>query len=175
MFSCCMTETTIGIIIGSMFTLLGVIVNGVITFVMSRSAHDREVEEHKRCEQKKDADELRAKREMAYRDFANYYGFMNLLIGFACASKDSQVNGNVFGAVFADKFKESISKSAEIVSEIMLCGSEVVVEECGRYVKQWNAVSQNPASLSLEVCANLDQELLSVVNEMKKELGFDSL
>ena len=82
MFSCCMTETTIGIIIGSMFTLLGVIVNGVITFVMSRSAHDREVEEHKRCEQKKDADELRAKREMAYRDFANYYGFMNLLIGF---------------------------------------------------------------------------------------------
>ena len=27
----------------------------------------------------------------------------------------------------------------------------------------------------VEVCANLDQELLSVVNEMKKELGFETL
>lgn len=175
MLSCCITETTLGIIIGSMFTLLGVIANGLITFVMSRSAHDSEVEERKRCEQKKDADEKKTKREKAYRDFANCYGFMNLLIGFASASKSSQVNGTIFGEVFAEKFKENLSRLAEVMTEVALYGSDVIIEKCGRYSTIWNAASQKQEALSVEELSVLDQELLLVVNEMKKELGFDSL
>lgn len=175
MISCCMTETTIGIIIGSMFTLLGVIINGVITFIMSCSSHNREVEEHKRCEQKKDGDTKRAKREMAYRGFVNYYGLMNLLIGFAYASNDNEVDVNLFREIFAEEFKKNLAKSSEVISEIMLYGSDVIVEKCGRYVKLWNAASHGFNSFSVEDCANLDQELLCVVTEMKKELGFDSL
>ena len=175
MIICCMTETTIGIIIGSLFTLLGVIVNGVITFVMSRNAHDREVEEHKRCEQKKDADELRVKRERAYRDFSNCFGFMNMLIGLMYSTKGNQVNISVFGELFSEKLKENIAKAAEVISEISLCGSGAVVDKCGKYMKLWNSALQNFNSISQEDCVNLDQELMSVVNEMKKELGFDSL
>ena len=52
LLSCYLTETTIGIIIGSCFTLAGVIVNGVITYFLNRNTHSLEVEERKRCEQK---------------------------------------------------------------------------------------------------------------------------
>ena len=67
MFGCCISETTIGIVIGSVFTLLGVIVNGLITFALNRSVHNREVEEHKRREKKELEDEKRAKREKALK------------------------------------------------------------------------------------------------------------
>lgn len=174
MLGCCMSETTIGIIIGSSFTLLGVVVNGIITFLMARSSHNREVEEHKRCEQKKDTDEKKSKRERAYRDFSNYFGFMNILIGLTYSSKVNQVNISVFRELFSEKFKEDITRSAEIVSEISLCGSDLIVDKCGRYMRLWNTALQNLNSISQEDCANLDQELLSVVNDMKKELGFDN-
>ena len=87
MFGCCISETTIGIVIGSVFTLPGVIVNGLITFALNRSAHNREVEEHKRSEKKELQDEKRAKREKTYREFASCFGFMNLLVGFAYATR----------------------------------------------------------------------------------------
>ena len=167
--------TTKGIIIGSSFTLLGVIINGIITYLMARSSHAGEVEENKRCEQKKDADAKLVRREKAYRDFANYYGFMNLLIGLVCASNSNQTNGIVFREIFAEKLKENLAKTAEVLTEISLFGSSIVSDKCARYVKVWNIALNSINSLSLKDCANLDQELLSVVNEMRKELGFDSL
>ena len=87
MFGCCISETTIGIVIGSVFTLPGVIVNGLITFALNRSVHNREVEEHKRREKKELEDEKRAKREKAYREFASFFGFVNLLVGLAYATR----------------------------------------------------------------------------------------
>ena len=174
MFSCCMTETTIGIIIGSAFTLLGVIVNGVIAFLMSRSSHNREIEEHKRSEQKKDADEKKAKREKSYRDFANYYGVMNMLLVFSYATKESQINGNALGEMFVEKYKETLSRSAEVISEVSLYGSGKVVENCIRYAAIWSSACQRFEAISVGDLENLDRELLLVINEMKKELGFDS-
>ena len=56
---CCLSETTVGIIIGSAFTLLGVCTNGIITYYLNRNAHNREVEERKRCEQKKKDDYIK--------------------------------------------------------------------------------------------------------------------
>lgn len=175
MLSCCMTETTIGIIIGSVFTLLGVVINGVITFLMSRSSHKMEVEEHKRCEQKKDVDEKKAKREKAYRDFAGCYGVMNMLLGFSCATKESQINGNALGGIVAEKYKEILSRVAEVISEVSLYGSSIVVEKCGRYAAIWSSACHRLGALSVEDLESMDRELLLVVTEMKKELGFDSL
>ena len=138
MISCCMTETTIGIIIGSMFTLLGVIINGVITFIMSCSSHNREVEEHKRCEQKKDGDTKRAKREMAYRGFVNYYGLMNLLIGFAYASNDNEVDVNLFREIFAEEFKKNLAKSSEVISRTYETINNI---EAGEYGYTYDMIS----------------------------------
>lgn len=105
MFSCCISETTIGIVIGSVFTLLGVIVNGLITFVLNRSSHNKEVEERKRCEKKEESDQRRSKRERAYRDFAGFYGFMNLLIGIANAARGNQETASVLGELYKEKIR----------------------------------------------------------------------
>ena len=70
---CCLSETTIGIIIGSVFTLLGVCANGIITYFLNRNAHAQEVEERKRCERKKEEYDLKKKREEVYLKFINHY------------------------------------------------------------------------------------------------------
>ena len=106
MCGCCISETTIGIVIGSVFTLLGVIVNGLITFALNRSAHNREVEEHKRREKKELEDEKRAKREKAYREFASCFGFMNLLVGFAYATRGNQDGTNILGTIYQERISE---------------------------------------------------------------------
>jgi hypothetical protein len=93
LLSCCFSETTIGIIIGSCFTLVGVFANGVITYFLNRDTHNREVKERKRCEQKKEDDEKRAKRERVYREFVSFYSFMNLFVGLAHATKGMRYEG----------------------------------------------------------------------------------
>ena len=40
---CWLSEATIGIIIGSLFTLSGVFANGIVTYYLNRNAHNREV------------------------------------------------------------------------------------------------------------------------------------
>ena len=79
------------------------------------------------------------------------------------------------GAICTCGHRNIGAKSGGVVSEIVLCGFEVIAAKCIWYIKQWLTACPNFDSLSPEVCANLDQELLSVVYEMKKELGFDSL
>lgn len=86
LLSCYLTETTIGIIIGSCFTLAGVIVNGVITYFLNRNTHSLEVEERKRCEQKKEDDDIKKKREQVYLKFINHYSFLISLGSFRIAS-----------------------------------------------------------------------------------------
>lgn len=56
---CYLSETTVGIIIGSVFTLLGVFANGIVTHFLDREAHSREVEETKRCERKNEDDDIK--------------------------------------------------------------------------------------------------------------------
>lgn len=175
MLSCCMTDTTVGIIIGSIFTLLGVIINGIITFYLNSCAYEREIEEKKRSEQKTQSDANKAKKEKAYRDFAVHYGFMNFLLSIICAPKDIQINRSVFESIFWDKFKVTLAKASEVLSEVLLYGSKKVFDHCERYVELWSGVCRMCCSLTLENCVQLDRELQVVVGEMKKELGLDNL
>ena len=173
MFGCCISETTIGIVIGSVFTLLGVIVNGLITFMLNRSSHNKDVEERRRCEKKELADEKRAKRERAYREFASYFGFMNLLVGLAYATRGSQEGANIFGTLYQEKIKDYFSKAAEVISDVMFYGSSEIANKCQEYQFFCNAESQK--GFPFEDFAQLDQKLMIVVDAMKKELGLDSL
>ena len=56
---CWLSEATIGIIIGSLFTLSGVFANGIVTYFLNRKAHKWEVAERKRSEQKKEDDDIK--------------------------------------------------------------------------------------------------------------------
>ena len=173
MFGCCISETTIGIVIGSAFTLLGVIVNGLITFMLNRCTHNKEVEERKRREKKGLADEKMAKREKVYREFASFFGFMNLLVGIAYATKGNQESGGIFATLYQEKIKDNFSKAAEIMSDIMLYGSSAIANRCQEYQAFWNAESRK--EFPLVDFAQLDQKLMVVVDAMKKELGLDNL
>ena len=171
LLSCYLTETTIGIIIGSCFTLAGVIVNGVITSFQNRSAHDREIEERKRCEQKKELDEKRAKRERVYREFVSFYSFMNLLVGIAYAMKGNPEGVNILGPLYQEKIKENFSKAAEAMSDVLLYGSDAIAKMCQEFQDFWNIESQK--GFPVEDFTKLDQELAKIVNAMKKELELD--
>lgn len=170
---CWLSEATIGIIIGSLFTLSGVFANGIVTYFLNRKAHKWEVAERKRCEQKKESDEKRAKREKAYRDFLNYYGLMNLLVGFICESKCKDMNFDAMRCIYSEKIKESFAKVADVISAVSLYGSGRIVKISGNYSALWNATWQKINVLTIEDCVRLDQELIIVVNEMKKELDLE--
>lgn len=171
MLACCIDENTKGIIIGSCFTLLGVIVNGIVMFFLNRSTHEREVEERKRCEQKKEDDEKRVKRERVYREFVSLYGFLNLLIGISRATRENLEHASVFGSLYHEKIKEYITKIAETMSDVMLYGSSEIANMCQKYQESWNTESQK--GFPVEDFIKLDQELMNVVNAMKKELRLD--
>lgn len=171
--SCCLSETIIGIIIGSCFTLAGVIANGVITYFLNRNTHSLEVEERKRCEQKKELDEKREKRERVYREFVSFYSFMNLFVGLAYAMKDNPVNANIIGSLYQEKIKENFSKVADTISNVWLYGSSAIAKMCLEYQDFWNAESQK--GFPVEDFVKLDQEFAKIVNAMKKELELDNL
>jgi hypothetical protein len=173
MLGCCISETTIGIVIGSAFTLLGVIVNGLITFFLNRSTHNKEVEERKRREAKELDDEKRVKKERAYREFASFYAFMNLLAGIACATKGNQESASIFGNIYQEKIKDNFSKAAEVMSDIMFYGSSAISNMCQDYQGFWNL--ETLKGFPVEDFAQLDQKLMIVMDAMKKELGLDSL
>jgi hypothetical protein len=171
--SCCFSETTIGIIIGSCFTLVGAFANGVITYFLNRDTHNREVEERKRCEQKKELDEKRAKRERVYREFVSFYSFMNLFVGLAYATKSNPEGANILGSLYQEKIKENFSKAAETTADVLLYGSSAMAKMCQEYQDFWNAESQK--GFPVEDFVKLDQELAKIVNAMKKELELDNL
>ena len=173
LLSCCFSETTIGIIIGSCFTLVGVFANGVITYFLNRDTHNREVEERKRCEQKKEDDEKRVKRERVYREFVSFYSFMNLFVGLAHATKGNIEGANILGSLYQEKIKENFSKAAETMSDVLLYGSSAIAKMCQEYQDFWNAESQK--GFPVEDFVKLDQELAKIVNAMKKELELDNL
>ena len=173
LLSCCFSETTIGIIIGSCFTLVGVFANGVITYFLNRDTHNRELEERKRCEQKKEDDEKRVKRERVYREFVSFYSFMNLLVGLVHATKGNIEGANILGSLYQEKIKENFSKAAEVTSDVLLYGSSSIAKMCQEYQNFWNAESQK--GFPVEDFVKLDQELAKIVNAMKKELELDNL
>ncbi len=173
MLSCGISETTIGIVIGSAFTLLGVIVNGLITFVLNRSSHNKEVEERKRREKKEEADKNWSKRERAYRDFIGFYGFMSFLVGVSNAARTNQEAAGVVGEIYAEKIKENFAKAADVMTDVILYGSKVVSDLCGEYQEFWNLESLK--GFPLADFAELDRRLKIVIAAMKNELGLDNL
>ena len=173
MLSCCvLSDETIGIIIGSCFTLAGVFANGLITHIQNSSAHEREVEERKRCEQKQEDDDIKRKREQVYLKFINHYSF---LISLGCARFSLGVDtvqwNQIIDNVYKDDIKEMFRNVSVIIMDVAMYGTNEMSAKCNKYMEFWNQKFLSSEVCTLEGYKELDGALSVLLGEMKKELG----
>lgn len=172
LLSCYLTETTIGIIIGSCFTLAGVIVNGVITYFLNRNTHSLEVEERKRCEQKKEDDDIKKKREQVYLKFINHYSFLISLGSFRIASGMDIVQwNNMLESVYKDDIKAMFRSVSMTMTDVSLYGTNEMSIKCNKFMEFWNEKFMSSEVCTLEGYKELDRMLSVLLGEMKQELG----
>jgi hypothetical protein len=172
LLSCYLTETTIGIIIGSCFTLAGVIANGVITYFLNRNTHSLEVEERKRCEQKKEDDDIKKKREQVYLKFINHYSFLISLGSFRIASGMDIVQwNNMLESVYKDDIKAMFRSVSMTMTDVSLYGTNEMSIKCNKFMEFWNEKFMSSEVCTLEGYKELDRMLSALLGEMKKELG----
>lgn len=169
---CYLTETTIGIIIGSCFTLAGVIANGVITYFLNRNTHSLEVEERKRCEQKKEDDDVKRKREQVYLKFINHYSFLISLGSFRVASGMDIVQwNNMLESVYKDDIKAMFRSVSMTMTDVSLYGTNEMSIKCNKFMEFWNEKFMSSEVCTLEGYKELDRTLSVLLGEMKQELG----
>ena len=169
---CCLSETTIGIIIGSLFTLSGVFANGIISWILNNNAHKNEVEERKRCEQKKEDDDIKKKREEVYLKFINHYSFMISLGSFRITSGMDMVQwNNVLENVYKDDIKEMMRNISVILAEVAMYGTNEMSLKCNQFMELWNKKFLSSEVCTMEGYKELDGALAVLLGEMKQELG----
>ena len=160
LLSCYLTETTIGIIIGSCFTLAGVIANGVITYFLNRNTHSLEVEERKRCEQKKEDDDVKRKREQVYLKFINHYSFLISLGSFRVASGMDIVQwNNMLESVYKDDIKAMFRSVSMTMTDVSLYGTNEMSIKCNKFMEFWNEKFMSSEVCTLEGYKELDRTL----------------
>lgn len=171
---CCLSETTVGIIIGSAFTLLGVCTNGIITYYLNRNAHNREVEERKRCEQKKKDDDIKKKREEVYLKFINHYSFIISLGSIRSAFKvdDAQWSDFVVN-VYKDDLKAMFRSVSTIMTDIALYGTNEMSIKCRKFIEEWNSMLISSEMNIIDEYKKIEESLAALLGEMKKELGME--
>ena len=172
LLACCLSEEIIGIIIGSLATLLGAFVNGFFTYFHNRSAHDREIEERKRCEQKKEDDEIKKKREQVYLKFINHYSFLISLGSFRVVSGMDIVQwNNMLENVYKDDIKAMFRSVSMIMTDVSLYGTNEMSIKCNKFMEFWNEKFMSSEVCTLEGYKELGRALSVLLGEMKQELG----
>lgn len=169
---CYLSETTVGIIIGSVFTLLGVFANGIVTHFLDREAHSREVEETKRCERKNEDDDIKKKREQVYLKFINYFSFLISLGSIRSASKADDAQWSDFVAnVYKDDLKAMFRSISTIMTDIALYGTNEMSIKCRKFIEEWNGMFVSSEMNTIEEYKKVEVSLAVLLEERKKELG----
>ena len=143
--------TTKGIIIGSLFTLLGVLFQGCISYFIEGKKHKLAMKSEKqRYEFSKDeqarkekvayARELQQKREKAYLDFVNFYN--RLLVGLLALTKiKKNVEVPKIEQAFDDKSKEQLGfilgQTSDLNTAIKLYGSKEICAKANEFVNSY--------------------------------------
>ena len=169
---CCLSETTIGIIIGSLFTLSGVFANGIISWILNNNAHKNEVEERKRCEQKKEDDDIKKKREQVYLKFINHYSFMISLGIFRITSGADLIQwNNILENVYKDDIKDMMRNVSALLADVAMYGTNEISAKCNKYMEFWNQKVLSTEVCTVEGYKELNSALSVLLEEMKQELG----
>lgn len=143
--------TTKGIIIGSLFTLLGVFFQGIVSFLLEgrkyklamkneKQRNEFSKEEQTRKEKVAYARELQQKREKAYLDFVNFYN--RLLVGLLALTKiKKNVEVPKIEQAFDDKSKEQLvfilGQSSDLNTAIRLYGSKEICAKANEFVNSY--------------------------------------
>ena len=143
--------TTKGIIIGSLFTLLGVFFQGIVSFLLEgrkyklamkneKQRNEFSKEEQIRKEKVAYARELQQKREKAYLDFVNFYN--RLLVGLLALTKiKKNVEVPKIEQTFDDKSKEQLGfilgQSSDLNTAIRLYGSKEICAKANEFVNSY--------------------------------------
>ena len=180
--------TTRGIIIGSLFTLAGVIVQGIIAYFLegrkNRLAMKTEKLRYEFSKDKQDreerisyARELQQKREKAYRDFVNFYNRFLTGLGVLIKGKESIAIPkveipNVKNESVEDKSNEQLGfllgQTSNINTAIRLYGSKEICEKANDFIILFLQMEAS-GTITCDKVISLSNILDAIINAMNKE------
>lgn len=158
-----LSDTTIGIVIGSSFTVLGVIVQGSISWFLNWRTHKMTLREQCEKETRAQTLELLHKREAAYHGFVDIMGLYLMLAGAVCK------NGGCFLPENMAK-GNTLQEMSKVLASIHLNGSPIIIEKVNRYMKGFSNSQQSP-TLTADDIAKQELALQDLAIEMKDDLA----
>ena len=158
-----MSDTTIGIIIGSGFTVLGVILQGLITWFLNWRSHRMSLNEQYEKDHRTDILEMRQKTETAYHQFLETLGVYLMLVG-------SGKSGNP--CPLPKEFQDGsvLKELSHVLSAIQLYGSSEIRLLAQQYVGRFCQCTESPTSTRKDI-DELDMELQEISLKMKSEMS----
>lgn len=157
-----LTDTTIGIVIGSGFTVLGVILQGAISWFLNWKTHKMTLDEQCKKEKREKTEEIWHKREAAYKGFVEIIG-LSLMMAEAEAKQSSYPipedvsNGRI------------LKEMSGAITSIQLYGSSKIVDDVNKFMKHLVNVLQFQQP-SLQDIDALDMALEHLAKDMKSDL-----
>ena len=155
-------DTTIGIIIGSGFTVLGVILQGAISWFLNWKTHKMTLDEQSQKEKRAKTEEMWHKKEAAYKNFVDIVGLVLMLSREAADEVPYPIPKNIAdGSIFKEM--------ANAMTSIQLYGSPKIADEVRKFMShtfnRWRNQKPSP-----EEIVNADMTLQNLANEMKADL-----
>ena len=158
-----MSDTTIGIIIGSCFTTFGVILQGLVAWFLNWRSHKMTLTEQCEKETRGCAIEEKHKRESSYQDFLTLMGLYLSIIG--AAKKES-------ACPLPNEFQDGsvLRELSKAFSAIQLYGSPMIISLSRGYMVRFFSTVLLPTSTAEDI-KDLDMELQSIADKMKSDLS----
>lgn len=152
-----MSDTTVGIVIGSGMTLAGVVLQGLISWFLGWRKDVRDEERQKR-----------ARREAAYREFINLYSAILAANGCAVASSDPAAKLLAANIYAQPNFMEKV---AAVLSDVQLYGTLKIATMASSFVHDFANANFNREPMSIDRIAVFDRNLTAIQAEVKDEFG----
>jgi len=152
-----MTDTTLGIVIGSGMTLAGVILQGLISLFLGWRKDLRDEARHKR-----------ARREAAYRDFINFYGTILAAYGAAVASPDLAAKIPATNFYLQPNLLEKVSA---VLTGVQLYGSSNIAAMASSFVQDFAKTSLTYEPMTKNRITTFDRSLADILAEVRKEMA----
>lgn len=156
------SDATIGVVIGSLFTTLGVVLQGCISWWLEGRRNSLAQRNQAESENRNSRREWIRKREEAYLGFANVNGFLLSSTGVAVAGIPQLV---------AEKFNATlVEKLAHALTAIRLFGSDEVFLAAKNFTLSFaNMVTKG--NIDQPAIFAIDEMLGGVVEQMNRELA----
>ena len=151
-----MSDTTLGIMIGSGMTVAGVVLQGLISWFLGWRKDVREEGRQKR-----------ARREAAYREFINLYGAILAANGCAAASPDPAAKLPAVNLYLQPNIMEKV---ATVLTGVQLYGTPKIATMASLFVHDFANANLKNEPITLDRIADFGRGLVAIQNEVRKEL-----